>query len=1052
MWMTGSLMATMLAVGADPTGHLAVGRLRCEYHVDPEGLEVRAPRLSWVVTSPRRGAVQTAYRILVAGDAERLARDEGDLWDSGKVTSHQTAQIAYAGRELRSRERCWWKVMVWDNDDRPSTWSEPARWSMGLLEPEDWVARWIGHDGPAEPGAGPDLAGAVWIWLAGDAPTVYFRRGVTVPDGVTAAKLVITCDDQFVLYVDGVEAARSDGRPDAWRRPVEVDLSDRLTPGDHLLAVHGTNTGGPAGLAGRLRLSGPAEPTELIIDGTWRASVDEDPGWEQPGFDDSGWPTATVVGAVGDAPWGLPRIGGAGELPPSPFLRRPFAVAGTVRRATAYVSALGLYELRLNGRKVGDAVFTPGWTDYRRRVPYQTYDVTDLVRTGDNVVGLILGDGWYCGHVGLGGRERYGPSPRGLLQLEIETDRGVETIVTDTSWRGSYGPIREADLLMGEAYDARRELVGWDEAGYDDSGWAPVVVGAPFETRLEAHPGAPVRPLLELPARTLTEPQPGVYVFDLGQNMVGWARLRVAAPAGTTVRLRFAEMLNPDGTLYTTNLRSARCTDYYTCRGGGVEVWEPRFTFRGFRYVELTGLPERPGLDAVVGVVAHSDTPRVGSFSCSNPMVNQLQHNIEWGQRGNFLEVPTDCPQRDERLGWMGDAQVFIETATDNMDVAAFFTKWLIDVEDAQSPEGAYSDVAPRVAAGEGVAAWADAGVICPWVIYIRYGDRRVLERHYPAMTKYIDYLRAHSNGLLRGADGYGDWLSIRADTPKDVLATAFFAYSTGLVAQIAGVLGKTADAERYEALREEIKAAFNRAYVAPDGRIRGNTQTVYVLALKMDLLSPEHRAAAIEYLAQDILARDGHLSTGFVGTAYLMPTLSDNGRTDLAYRLLLNDTFPSWGYTIKHGATTIWERWDGWTAEHGFQDPGMNSFNHYAFGAVGDWLYGTVAGIRADPERPGYERVIIRPEPGGGLTHAEAEIDTIRGRVASAWRIATGRLTLRVTVPANTRATVHVPTSDPGSVTESGRPAATSDGVSAIAPAVYDIGSGEYIFEAAWD
>jgi alpha-L-rhamnosidase len=571
------------------------------------------------------------------------------------------------------------------------------------------------------------------------------------------------------------------------------------------------------------------------------------------------------------------------------------------------------------------------------------------------------------------------------------------------------------------------------------------------EIPLVAAPDGPVRMMLELSPSGVKEPKPGHFVFDLGQNMVGWARLKVKGPAGTTVTLKFAEMLNPDGTIYTTNLRGAKCTDYYTLKGGETEIWEPRFTFHGFRYVELTGFPGKPSLDAVRGIVVHSDTPPVGTFECSNPLVNQLYQNIVWGQRGNFLAVPTDCPQRDERLGWMGDAQIFIRTASYNMDVSRFFTKWCQDVEDAQRPDGSFTDVSPFVCCGSGVAAWGDAGVICPWTVYRVYGDTRILERHYSAGARWIDYLVGTTTNLLRPAHGYGDWLSIQADTPKDVLATAYFALSTRLMAHFAEVLNKSADEAKYRTLFEQIKSEFNKAYVASDTRIKGNTQTDYVLALAFDLLPPEKRAAAASHLVSDISAKGNHLSTGFVGVGHLTPTLTREGHVDVAYQLLLQETFPGWLYSVKNGATTIWERWDGWTGEKGFQDPGMNSFNHYSLGSVGEWLFDTVAGIGLDPKTPAYKQIIIRPRPGGGLTFAKAQFQSIHGKIVSDWKIRVGSFLFNIEVPANTAAEVFLPATNPGMVLEAGKSAFKVEGVKFLrmedGNAVFAVGSGNYRF-----
>ncbi len=856
-------------------------------------------------------------------------------------------------------------------------------------------------------------------------------------------------------------------------------------PGSNVLAIAAVNTTpGPAGLVGRLRVEFEGgEPLSVPIDGAWKASAVETAGWQSAGFDDGAWAAAKAGTRVGEGPWGMPGAAAGPRgmlLPPSPLLRKAFRIEKPLRRALLHITALGLYEPYLDGRRVGSDVFRPGWTDYRQRLQYQTYDVTPLLKPGRHTLAAILGDGWACGYVGGGGRDRYGIGrPRLLAQLNLTyADGATGIVITDGTWHGAYGPILESDMLMGETYDARKES---GDFGFwiGDFGFRsdrrpiqnpqskiqnPVTLEPAWPARLEAYPGVPVRRMLELQPRVRTAPKPGVFVFDLGQNMVGWARLVVQGPAGTSVRLRFAEVLNPDGTIYTANLRGARCTDTYVLRGGSREVWEPRFTFRGFRYVEVTGYPGRPPLAAITGVVAHSAMPVAGSFVCSHPMVNRLQQNIEWGQRGNFVEVPTDCPQRDERLGWMGDAQIFVRTACDNMDVAAFFSRWMRDVEDAQRPDGAFTDVVPNVAAGAGTNAWGDAGVVVPWTIYEVYGDRAILRRHYDAMTRWIGYLRQHSNNLLRPASGYGDWVAAGANTPTDVLNTAFFASSTALTARAARVLGKAADARRYEALFEQIRDAFNRAYVTPDARIKGETQTAYALALAFDLLPEEKRPRAVAHLVQDIEERGWHLSTGFVGIRFLLPMLSRFGHTDVAYRLLLQDTYPSWGYEIRNGATTIWERWDGvrppdtnipWRRDSPFQDPGMNSFNHYAFGCVGEWLFNTVAGIDAAPGRAGFERIIIAPKPGAGLTWARATYHSIRGPIRSAWKRKNGRLTLDVSIPANSTATIRVPAPSLRAVTEGGRPASAALGLrfqrmDADGCAVFDAGSGEYHFAVA--
>lgn len=750
--------------------------------------------------------------------------------------------------------------------------------------------------------------------------------------------------------------------------------------------------------------------------------------WDHAGREGA-WsaPARFELGLLRKADWraqwiGRPDDRGQGGRP-SPHLRRGFELAGEVRAARLHATALGIFEFHLNGRRVGDEVFTPGWTDYHKRIQVMTYDVTELLRSGANALGAVLADGWYAGFLGWAKHRNCYGSQLGLLaQLEIEyADGRRETIGTDASWRTAEGPILSADFYNGETYDARRELRGWSEPAFDDRGWdAAEVLPAP-SAKLVARPNGAVRRQQELAVVRQTEPQPGVHVFDLGQNMVGWARVRVKGRKGGTVRLRFAEMLRDDGTLYTENLRSAQCTDRYVCKGGGEETYEPRFTFHGFRYVEVSGDLERAPVAAdVAGVVLHSDIPATGRFECSEPLVNQLQSNIDWGQRGNYLEVPTDCPQRDERLGWTGDAQVFIRTGCYNRDVAAFFTKWCVDIADAQAPDGKLPHVVPDVLRdnGGGSAAWADAAVICPWTIHLQYGDLRILERQYDSMAAWVGWQQAKSRDGHLDVPSFGDWLAIdipqgdcgRAPTPRDLICTAYFARCAEIMADVAKRLGKAGDATRYRALHRRVKAAFQREFVAPSGRVVGDTQTGYLLALGFDLLPQKQRAYALERLVTDIERRGWKLSTGFVGTPLLAPVLTRCGRLDVAYRLLLQREYPSWLYSILQGATTMWERWNSYTKDKGFGDAGMNSFNHYAYGAIGEWLFATVAGIDLDPAEPGFGHILLQPQPGGGLTWARGELRSRHGRIACGWTVEGGTLRVEAEVPPNTRATLRLP------------------------------------------
>jgi alpha-L-rhamnosidase len=1042
--------------------------LRCEYRVDPLGIDVTEPRLSWQVESKQRGERQTACEILVASSPELLAVNRGDLWDSGKFMSDETVGTVYAGRPLVSQEHCYWKVRVWDQAGH-ATWSQPAQWSMGLLQPSDWRAEWIGHDAvrlktmPRSP-----LESADWIWFAPDGGNPpqgdrVFRKDITLPNDVHVkqAELTATADDSFQFAINHKVVLASKTVADSWHHSQSADVTQEIHPGiNHLLAQGENAAVGPAGLMAILVITTDGgQVFKYVTDGTWQATVSPGTNWVSKAVETNSWSNARVIGKYGVSPWGSVESD-AIYLPPASYLRTTFRADPKLVRATIYASALGLADVYLNGQRVSKDFFTPGWTDYDRRVHYRTYDVTKLMRQGENALGAVLADGWYSGYIGYAGqRDYYGKLPRVRIQLQLDYADGSHQIIgTGSNWKATTGPVLEADFLKGETYDARKELAGWNEPGYDDTDWQPVVTGSEVQPLMQADPGQPIRVIAEFKAKTISEPKPGVYVMNLGQNFAGIARLKISGHPGQKITLQFAERLNPDGTVYTANLRTARSTDTYVCKGGGVEVWEPHFTYHGFQYVQVTGLTEPPTKDTVVGLALSSDTPVAGSFHCSDPMLNQLHSNIYWTQRANFMDIPTDCPQRDERLGWTGDAQVYIRTATLNCDVEAFFTKWLVDlITDGQREDGEFPMVAPvKVAGDDGGPAWADAGVICPWTLYEVYGDRRILETYYPAMTRFIAFCQNRSHADLLPPDQYqcfGDWLNIHADTPKDVICTAYFAYSTKLTARAAEVLGKTDDAAKYNELFNRIKAAFNRAYVSEDGRIKGDTQTDYVLALAFDLVDGERARLAGQHLVDNIEKCDWHLSTGFIGTKDLMLALAKIGRDDVADRLIFQDTFPSWGFSIKQGATSIWERWDGWTPQNGFQDPSMNSFAHYSFGAVYQWMVENIGGIRTDG--PAYKHNIIAPQINSKLTSATTSYVSIRGPIKTAWQRSADKLILDVTIPANTTATVYLPLNfakgDP-QITESRKPIDRAQHVKLLRTennrAVLEIGSGSYHFE----
>lgn len=736
---------------------------------------------------------------------------------------------------------------------------------------------------------------------------------------------------------------------------------------------------------------------------------------------------------LGNAAWiAHPLAGGPRTTVPAPYLRTSFTLDAPVTSAKLTITALGLYEAEINGTPIGDQVFAPGWTNYNKRVQVQTYEVGPLLSQGENVLGALLGDGWYCGYVSWLDRQVYGDRPRLLAHLRIELAGGgtVEIATDPAGWVTTTSPLLLNDTLLGEHYDARRELAGWSAPGYDASAWLPAVAMPAPDIALVSSDAPPVRRIEEIPPKEVRLMAKHWAIIDFGQNFSGRVRLRIkGAPTGRTLRLRHAEIMEPHGRdIYTENLRGPYAQDAYTCAGRAEEVWEPHFTFHGFRYLAIEGIQDIESVEAT-GIVLHNDMEVTGHFACSNPMLNQLQHNILWGQKSNFLEVPTDCPQRNERLGWTGDAQVFVRTAAFNMDVRGFFHKWGQDVRDAQSATGAIPSVCPDPGVigdrEEGGPAWSDAGIICPWTIYLCYGDTRILEENYEAMSRYLNFLyrdrsidgiREHPD--LPGRHGYGDWLALdgsgktEGGTPVDLIGTAFVAYDAGLMARIATILGHEKDAVHFAGMREEAIAAFRKRYVTPQGLVYPGLQTAYVLALHFDLLPEEQRAFAAAELAKDVERRGFHLATGFVGTPYLLAVLERFGYLETAYKLLEQDTFPSWLFPIKNGATTIWERWDGWTPEKGFQDKGMNSFNHYAYGAVGAWMYSTMAGLELDPADPGYKSVIFRPRPGGSITWAEASLKTAHGLAGIRWDLAEDgkSLSLKLTVPNGVKATLLPP------------------------------------------
>ncbi|MEO3406693.1 family 78 glycoside hydrolase catalytic domain [Mucilaginibacter sp. CAU 1740] len=749
---------------------------------------------------------------------------------------------------------------------------------------------------------------------------------------------------------------------------------------------------------------------------------------------------------------------------PSPMFRKTFKLDHKVRAAHLYITAHGLYEAQFNGKRIGNDYFAPGWTSYNKRLQYQVYDVTADLLKGDNAVGVTLGDGWYRGYTYNRKKDVYGSKLGLLFQLEIVYTNGKRVLInSDKTWKVAYGPIRSSSFFDGEVYDARKEKKGWSTIAYKDAAWDSVRTDTVKEN-LVAMFGPPVRKHeMFKPLKVFTTPA-GEKVVDFGQNLVGWVQFKFKAKAGDSVKLFHAEVLDQQGNFYTKNLRTAKQENTYVFKGDSVETFEPHFTFQGFRYLKIVGYNGPIDSTSVAAFALYSDMAQTGSFSTSNPLINQLQHNIQWGQKGNFIDVPTDCPQRDERMGWTGDAQAFSRTATFNMDVAGFFTKWLKDLSADQLKNGAVPYVIPDVLLDKSLSAasgWSDVATIAPWNIYLAYGDKKVLEDQYASMTAWVGYITAHTRaGLWDTGNHFGDWLFYAgtdyadgaALTDKNLIAQAFYAYSTQLVINTANILGKQDDVKKYTALLADIKKAFLAEYVTPNGRMISGTQTSYVLALNFDLLPENLRASAAKRLVDNIEDYDEHITTGFLGTPYICHVLSRFGHTDVAYDLLMKESYPSWLYPVKNGATTIWERWDGIKPNGTFEDPEMNSFNHYAYGAIGDWMYRVVAGISTDEGDPGFHKINIFPHPGGKLTNAHAELETLYGKVKSAWSIDNGIFTLDVIVPPNTSAVVTLPAVD-GPVTEGNADITTSKDITNIKPATgsdlqMDIGSGTYQFK----
>jgi alpha-L-rhamnosidase len=1053
--LLGVVVAMVILVSA--AGAKSV-HLRCEYVENPLGIDVAAPHLSWQSDSTERDWKQIAYEIVVASSAGRLQSGNADVWDSGKVDSDESVGITYRGPALESRRRYHWKVRVWDAQGRVSD-SEEAWWETGLLHTGDWKAKWIRWKNPEDEA---DRKGIRWIWApAQDALAVVpktaatFRLTVNLSEKAREAVLFLATRGDFIVKVNGREVdAKS-----RWTTFDRRDISGQLIVGKNLIEITvtappspewGPNAGAKAtkaALAALVKITrNNGSVMRFPTNARWKANLEKT----------SHWKSAQVVADLTDQ-----RLGDPGELPqPAAYLRRNLALSKRVQSARLYVTALGSYRVFLNGSRVGTDVLTPDFTDYRKRVLYQTYDVTSMLANGDNVIGALLGDGWYGSGLTWEGVHFFSPPDRFLAQLELDyADGSHDTLVTDESWKASASPIVRSDIYGGEVYDARLEQTGWNKSGFNNSKWKSAVVADASAIDVSSQIASPARVIATLDPKSVTSVTNGTYIFDMGQNMVGWATLKVKGTAGTKVKLRFAEILNPDGTIYTANLRNADATDVYILRGGDEETFAPHFTFHGFRYVEVTGYPEAPPLGAIKGnVVSSVSGEPAATLSTSSDLVNKMWSIGIWGQRGNFLSVPTDCPQRDERLGWMGDAGVFWRTGSYNFDIAAFSQKFIQDIVDAQSAQGAFRNVSPNTLPSSvdesepaspdsdriGAPGWGDAGVIVPWTTWIQYGDKAVIEQNWNAMQRWMDFIQSRNPDFLRRnavGPNFADWLAPDEHTNKDLLATAYWSLIANMMSEMAHAIGKEADAKRYESVVQNIRAAFQTAYIKDDGEVGTGTQTSYVVALYTKMAPATLEPLLVDRLVKDIESRNWHLSTGFLGTPFLLFTLSDHGRSDVAYRLLLNDTYPSWGYMLSKGATTWWERWNGDTG-----DPSMNSYNHYAFGSVIAWVYRYAAGIDTTLNGPGFKEIVIHPHLDAQMTSARAEYDSIYGKIISDWKGSrSGPFSLQVTIPANTTAKVFLPAIAGASLTEDGSRVELQPEAGSY---IVQVGSGSHTFE----
>jgi len=1061
--------------------------LQCENRVNPEGIDVPKPRLSWVIISDQRGVKQIAYQVLAASSLKLLAGDHGDLWDSGKVSADRSLNVEYAGSQLVSRQQCFWKVRVWTKDGKPSAWSQYAYWSMGLLNLADWQASWIADPVLADPTNRPltpihcyrspltnEPSCSKWITLDLGA-----TKSLDAVDLLAARPVKQSHDFRSVMFPlrFKIETANA---VDFNRAQMVVDQTVTDYPNPRFQKCHFTFNNVKARFV-RLSVSrlscwdgqdyGLALGGFQVFDGTnlisLNAKVDCSDSMET-----ENWSKRFLVDGLGDvalAPDSPAIVLDVPGVPPAhtvsrvPMLRREFELSGTIRRAVLSVTARGFYEVHLNGRRVGDELLAPGYTSYRQRLQYQTHDVTALLKQGKNCIGALVGYGWYAGHMNLYENRCFdGTFPQFLAQLDIELADGRKvTLTTDGQWRSTLnGPVRYSDLLDGEAHDCRQEISGWDQSGFDDRAWNPVWTQPRDDTPLIWQRCQPVRAIQEMHPVATKEVTPGVYVLDLGQEITGWCRLKAKGPAGTHLTLRHAEIVDKDGNVDLRNLWGVAQQDDYFLDGKGEHTLEPHFTYHGFRYVEVTGLTEPPNADTLVALNIHSALPDAGEFNCSNDLYNRIMSAARWTQRNLLFDVPAGCAARGERVSWLGDVRPCVQSTCFNFDAAAFFTKYAQDIRDAQKPDGRYCDITPHAHLRGteicvGSAGWADCGVSLPWEVYVYYGDLRALAEHFESARLWVDFVAERNPDFIwkngRGMNDWGDWMSAsKRGTPKELGATAFFAHSADLVGRMAAVLGRADDEDKYRKLFENIKRAFLQKYVSPDGIISAYPGSVdgetaqgnYALAIGFDLLDEPLKSRALEHLSTAIEKADGHPTIGFWSPAALLMVLSANGHHADAAKMLGLETPPSWGYMALHSGT-FWESFDSDVKNH--------SLNHWTHSSVGEWMWRNIAGINPDETNPGYASFVIHPRPCKEVSWCKAKYNSASGLIKVGWRLDNQGFTLDLQVPPNSSAMVYVPAKEPGIVREGGHRASESKGVKWLRQegeaSIFSVESGSYHF-----